>query len=639
MSKRQKPTWTIMVYLAGDNDLTSHCVSILQQLEAVSYRDDVCVLACFESSTPWPRGSRYIEINCPHSKHKRKDNGFDWELHDDLIPAEEAGQKKIDLDANSTTRPVVAEGLRQFIDWSVTEHEDSQHYMLILFGHGPIVAGQSFLISENPGSFLRLEDLRGVLNEHFGEHKKKLDILAFQNCVMNGIETAYEIRHQADYVIGSQGLVLASGWPYDKMIEAVVRSRSDASAENIANKILRSCARHMLDFTIMDRSSEQAACNLEKLRKRDGITEALQQLVAALTAGLAVEFPPKEKGKEERFLVYPAIVDAIRLARLDAQSYWWEMFVDLYDFCDRLLQRCDDLVKNRDRVLKEFGLEKKARTALATTDEVQVATAIVEGCIKVMDRIEELVPSSNSYYIGSGLQYSHGLSIYFPWSKPVGPYFPKLASNQKQYRLDTAFHTYSKYSFVKDSHWGSFLEVFFKTTLRNMRRANRRFELRHNLADLENGLTMVANIEVPASVPGASDLQKSSPDTARADFDMSFNIKNYPRRGYLSPADDKRRMDMEKKEDFKTPKAPPVSPFGWNFPKLLAEVIAKPKPRRKRPTNGNGSHASTKSASNGDRNGDSPTPFGQAARKSRNGQPKVGTGNPLAKVASSRRIT
>ena len=55
MSKRQRTKWTIMVYLAGDNDLTSHCVSVLQQLEAVEYRDDVCVLACFESSTPWPR--------------------------------------------------------------------------------------------------------------------------------------------------------------------------------------------------------------------------------------------------------------------------------------------------------------------------------------------------------------------------------------------------------------------------------------------------------------------------------------------------------------------------------------------------------------------------------------------------------
>lgn len=635
MSKTQKPTWTIMVYLAGDNDLTSHCVSILQQLEAVDYRDDVCVLACFESSSPWPRGSRYIEINCPHSQHKRKEDGFDWQLHDDLIPPEEAGQNKIDLGDKSSTRPIVAEGLRKFINWSVENHDDSEHYMLILFGHGPIVAGQSFLVSENPGSFLRLEDLKGVLDDHFGLRKKKLDIMAFQNCVMNGIETAYEIRHHVDYVVGSQGLVLASGWPYDKMIEAVVRSRSDAEPENIANKMLKSCARHMLDFTIMDRSSEQALCNLKKLREAKGITGAVQGLVAALIAGLEVGFlNEEEKGKEERFLVYPAIVDAIRLARLDAQSYWWEMFVDLYDFCDRLLHKCDDLVKNRDRVLKDMGLDKKARAELATTGEVLTATAIVEGCIAVMNEIEKLVPNGNSYYIGSGLQYSHGLSIYFPWSKPVGPYFPKLASDRKHYRLETAFATYRKYSFVKDSEWGCFLDVFFKNTLRNMRRTNRRFEMRQNLATFEEGMVF-ARYDNAAPVPGTSDLQKSSPDTARADFDMSFSIKNYPRRDYLSPADDKRRMDGKKTGDFKKT-APPVSPFGWNFPKLLAEVIAKPKRRRKRQVETNGSKAASV---NPDRDGDSPNPFERVApRKSSNGQPK-GAGNPLRKVAAPRRDT
>jgi hypothetical protein len=646
MSNRQKPKWTIMVYLAGDNDLTSHCVSILQQLEAVRYRNDVCVLACFESSTPWPRGSRYIEVNCPHSEHKREANGFDWQLHNDLIPPAEAGQEKAPFNGKPLRRPAVAEGLRKFIDWSVHNHRDSEHYMLILFGHGPIVAGQSFLVSENPGSFLRLEDLKGVLNTRFGgegRKRKKLDILAFQNCVMNGIETAYEIRHHADYVIGSQGLVLASGWPYDKMIETVVKTRSDALPASIAEKMLKVCARHMLDFTIMDRSSEQSACNLSELRNKDTITPALAKLVKALKEGLRIkdEEGEEEKGKEKRSLAYPEIANAVKLARLEAQSYWWEMHVDLYDFCERLIQKCDDLVKDQDRLLVKLKIQEKAkakaRARLANTPSVRKAKAIVAACIEVMEEIRELVPSTHSYYIGSALQYSHGLSIYFPWSEPVGPYFPKALRSGREFQLDTAFHTYKKYSFVRDSGWGSFLRLFFRATLRNMRRANRRFEMAENLANFEEGMVL-AHYDNAAPVPGASDLQKSSPDTARADFDMSFNIKNYPRRNYLSPADEKRRIDQQKESEFEDPTAPPVSPFGWNFPKLLAEVIAKP--RRKRPRNGNGS-GSHASVSNGDSNSDSPTPFEQvAARKSsRNGPHKVGAGNPLAKVASSRRIT
>ena len=62
MSKRQRTKWTIMVYLAGDNDLTSHCVSVLQQLEAVKYRDDVCVLPRLDGPDPALLAAAFAEV-------------------------------------------------------------------------------------------------------------------------------------------------------------------------------------------------------------------------------------------------------------------------------------------------------------------------------------------------------------------------------------------------------------------------------------------------------------------------------------------------------------------------------------------------------------------------------------------------
>ncbi len=653
MSKRQRTKWTIMVYLAGDNDLTSHCVSVLQQLEAVEYRDDVCVLACFESSTPWPRGSRYLEINCSHRPpESKREVFFDWELHNDLIPPfdrDEAEDVKSEtLDENgSMYRPVVAEGLRRFINWSVTEHDDSERFMLILFGHGPIVAGQSFLVSENPGSFLRLEDLRDVLNDKFGpDHERTLDIVAFQNCVMNGIETAYEIRNHADYVIGSQGLVLATGWPYEKMIEAVVE-RPSAGTDTIARKMLKACARTMLDFTIMDRSSEQSACNLERLRGRGTLTTAVRSLGKALKSGLHVEVDCNEgQGKEKRVATYPEICDAVRMARLEAQSYWWEMFVDLYDFCERLVQNCNELVQRQDRLLVRFKVDKDERAKLANDCLVEQTKTIVSCCIDVMDKIKDLVPSSHSYYIGSELQYSHGLSIYFPWSKPVGPFFPRPTRNRKQYRLDNAFYTYSQYGFVKETEWDQFLEAFFKATLRNMRRANRRFEMKKHLNNLEAGLAFARYGNAGQLPLPESDLQKSSPDTARADFDMSFNIKNYPRRRYLSPADEQRKIDeasaIQAEEGlFQHQTAPPVSGLGWNIPTLVAEVIKPTSPRKRRTTKvaaGSAKNVLAKLPRTSDPDRGTGNQFERTAaqKSSRKGQTKRAQGNPLAKVASPR---
>src|SRR6185295_6499393 len=87
-AQRGKAKWTVMVYLAGDNNLTPNCITVLQQLEAVKYSDDVCVLACFDSNTPWPKGSRYLAIN---GKWIKNNGDLDWEIYNDLIMARERG--------------------------------------------------------------------------------------------------------------------------------------------------------------------------------------------------------------------------------------------------------------------------------------------------------------------------------------------------------------------------------------------------------------------------------------------------------------------------------------------------------------------------------------------------------------------
>ncbi len=569
------PVWTVLVYLGGDNNLTANCISVLQQLEAVEYSKDVCVLACFDSNTPWPKGSRYLAINC---RRRSTDNGLDWEIHNDLIPPEKRNHKftppsfceTVDVDnARPVMRYGVAEGLRRFIKWAMKYHGDSERYMLILYGHGPLVAGQTFLARENPKSSLQLEDLQGVLSPYFGPHRK-LDILACQNCVMNGVETAYEVKDQVDVMIGSQGLVLAAGWPYEKIISSIVK-RPGAPPDLIALDLLKACARHLIDFAIMDRSSEQSVCDIRKLAEEKNITTAIQELVKVLREGLDFE-----EVKGEKKLRYPAICDAVRLARLEAQSYWGKTFVDVYDFCERLLKRCNEAVRTHNVVLKQMGYDGELQAQLRQTKLVQLFRNIIHCCITVMEKSGEMVP--NSYYIGSDLQYSHGLSIFFPWTMPGEPYF--FLKRGSDYILKTAFETYSQYKFVKESGWGDFLESFFKATLRKVRRADRRFTLRAETESLDLGL-IKENIS-PKSEVLTGDLQKSSSSTGYVDHEVWSYVKNYPRRNYLSPSDCRRKIDdagcmiSGRQPEFPNETSPPVSYLGWNISGLVAEVITKP---------------------------------------------------------------
>lgn len=580
MAKRTKPKWTIMAYLAGDNDLPTFCISVLQQLEAVNYRDDICMLACFDSSTPWPKGSRYFAINCEHRSITKV---FDWEIHNDLIPpnGKKSFTKPPDFcnpngyQAPTFSRSEVRENLRRFVKWSMKNHKDSEKYMLILFGHGPIVAGQNFLVAKNPPSFLTLDDLQQVLGESFGGEKRKLDILAFQNCVMNGIEVAFELKEQVNLTIGSQGLVLATGWPYDKIINTVVNA-PDAPPKQIAEEMLKVCARNMLDFSVMDRSSEQSVCDLDAVYKSD-ITASVKNLVGAMINGLDFTITGKP---EKQVFTYPAICDAIRLARLEAQSYWSETFVDLCDFCERLLLKCEDAVKAQEAVLENLQVDEQTYQKFQESDFVKTATDIGRYCRIILNQLREFVP--HSYYIGSELQYSRGLSIYFPWTLPAAPYFPVRVSGSKNFLLKTAFETYRDYSFVKDSEWAVFLETFFRATLRHVRRAPRVFDAPNNGDTTFAPPTFEA---MPALL--TADLAKSSPDTGVPDPEVWSNVKNYPRRNYLSPFDCPRkevstRLIKPGEENFKNPESPPVSAWGWNIAGLVAEVIQK-KPDNARP--------------------------------------------------------
>lgn len=571
-TKRKKPIWTILVYLAGDNNLTANCISVLQQLEAVKYSEEVCVLACFDSNTPWPRGSRYLEIN---TRRESVETGLDWEIHNDLIPPEERKHKfippsfcedpSVPGEPTPMKRPDVARGLKRFLSWAVEGHEKTERYMLILYGHGPLVAGQTFLARENPRSSLQFEDLQKVLGGYFGPHRK-LDILACQNCVMNGVETAYEVKDIVDLIIGSQGLVLAAGWPYEKIISAIVQKPA-APTELIALDLLKACARHLIDFAIMDRSSEQSVCDVRKLAYPQNVIPAISQLVKELNAHLEFD--------EDHKLRHPEIVDVLRLARLEAQSYWGEAFVDLYDFCERLLKRCNGAVRVHNSVVKQCESDGPER-GLKDTKLVERFRNIIRCCIDVMDRIREMVPYS--YYIGSDLQYSHGLSIFFPWTMPGEPYF--FVKQGSDFILKTAFETYSEYSFVKESGWGTFLKRFYKATLRKVRRADRRIELRDQNDSLDLGL--IQERFAQGNEVLTTDLQKSSSSTGYVDHEVWSYVKNYPRRNYLSPGDCKRKINeagcqkLGEREQFTSATSPPVSYLGWNISGLVAEVISKP---------------------------------------------------------------
>ena len=578
---KKESKWLVMVYLAGDNNLSAQTIAFLQELEAAEHDRNVRVVAGFDSASPLPKGARYLEI-----KRHRYEGGhhktFHWPLHNDLMyPGHIVTYPDFCETLKGTAKPpdepVAEESLARFFDW-VRKNYVADRYMLILFGHGTLVAGNTFLSDTNPPSYLKLGTFSRILKGHFRE---KLDILACDNCVMNGIETAVQLWGQVDYMVGSQGLMLANGWPFREIIEEV-GNNWDSQTKKITEQVLRVCARKLLDFSLMERSSEQAICNVTKFGKNDRFVRAVRELSGLLQR--ALQFKRGIKGPELR---YPAVCDAVRLARLEAQAYWSETFVDLYDFVFLLGKKCNDfmdLLKGLTNCVPEVlgsGDKKKTLKQLVTPWPLyRVFAAIADQCTEVLQifREEEIVP--RAYYVCPQLQYSHGVSVYFPWTLPEGPitFEPVKGSgwNPKNYYLTTPFQEYETYWFANEKYgnWGGFLKAFFRATLRDVRVVE--YDV---TASKESDLLLKVSAEWRSEMATPSiDLQKSSSDTGEQDECDCPQIKNYPRRFYLSPADCRRRIPVPGLEVESTDAGlsyPPqyVSYLGWNIRGLLKEII------------------------------------------------------------------
>jgi Clostripain family len=581
--KNKHTKWLIMVYMAGDNNLSPQSIAYLQELEDAVRNRNVRVVAGFDPSMPVPRGARYVEIKRHlepgHPYYQKK---MDWPLHNDLLSPGHVVVSPDFCKTHPTTlfEPVAKEAFARFLDW-VKKCYEADHYMLILFGHGPLVAGNTFLSDSTPPSYLKLKDFANILKKHFG---RKIDILGCDNCVMNGIETAVQLHGQVDYMIGSQSLMLINGWPFRKIIEEVGKKYKE-HPKVVADAVLEVCARSLLNFTLMDRSSEQAICDVNKFGRKSKLVKAVKQLSTALQDGLRFyeEGPPGE-------LRYPMVRDVVRLARLEAQAYWAETFVDLYDFCELLLLRCNDVLCNLQglakTVMAQFPAIRRASPAeikqiVLTWPSIQKLEAIAKACEEIIGIFQNEHVVTRSYYVCSQLQYSHGVSIYFPWTLPEGP----ITFDREWTRepiIKRPFDEYKDYEFGKSDcgDWTCTLEAFFRATLRNVRRVE--YEYKPDTTLFFKATIPEDPGKVELSTP-AIDLLKSGHSGGPEDEFDYLQIKNYPRRFYLSPADCDRRMqilgpggEQEANKDNVIAKPGEVSYLGWNIRGFMAKVIGLP---------------------------------------------------------------
>jgi hypothetical protein len=423
--------WTIMIYLGGDNNLSEECIWAIKEMLRVGLTDGVSVIAQFDTRVPAIPTRRYdirrILERTSKVNGAAGSAGATADLH--RLPGFDADGvlDNFGLPQPGERSPSAAE-LKRFIVECAEAHP-ARRYMLVLSGHGSGAVGDFLLIDEDPPGFLSIPRLRWAIAKANKALMKmdppgKIDILGLDACAMSMAEIGYELRDQVDYMVGAEGFVKNTGWPYHRIIETL-NSNPNIEAADLAGVVVQKYTCYYSDYVSAGVSVDLAACDLSRHR---GLREAVRYLAALLT---------------NSFLSSPQcspVVDAVILAHWRTQSYKFEEYVDLWDFCDLLEGACEDeAVQKACRGVKDAiagrGVDSSANGG-GYEGESAIRQYVLDAC-----------------FSGPGSQHSHGLSVYFPWVED------RLALNK-----------YRKLSFPEETGWGSFLSVYVNKTRRAPRR-------------------------------------------------------------------------------------------------------------------------------------------------------------------------
>jgi hypothetical protein len=347
--------WTIMVYISADDILANFAIDSLNQLRQAASNDGDLVMAQFDPNDGSEETFRFRFDGTNREK-----------------PLKEVGEKRkgpLDMaDPNTLT---------EFVKWASAPLSvpKDRHYCLILWGHGT-----ELLLDRDPGKkgerYLTPAKLKTALENTKFNKENQLDFVAFDACNMSMLEVASALQGCAQYMIASQDEVPDVSFPYERILKGLKGRGGDP--RNVSRLIPEIYVQSFRDYLVTRRNGAKeimlSSLNLDQIER---ITNPVSQLAGLLLRSVADN----------------DLSNAIVRARRASHDFVLGLFVDIYDFCEKLP---DSLAKNKCENKEYYGeltdACRQVREAIGNRENViaNVTRPNVKGC--------------------------HGVSIYFPYS-------------------------------------------------------------------------------------------------------------------------------------------------------------------------------------------------------------------------------
>jgi hypothetical protein len=344
--------WTILIYMAGDNDLDDFGGDDIQEMKKVGSSDRIHVLVQRDTAAAGVPTRRYRvrkgtsaeddvvqrigETNTGdpkvlgeflewgRTKYPAKrtmavlwNHGAGWDDTDIYAEARRRGLNPPEARPASTGgtrrsgargRPMLPGG---FVHRSAAKKRFRGPFFLTAFqfekATGP---RRAIAFDDNAQDFLDSVEMKNVFNAAAKAAKRKFDVIGMDACLMSMVETGLQVQQAGEVFCGSQEVEPGEGWPYDRILKALA-AKPTMDGRELSKLIVK----EFVASYSKSHAVTQSAFDLAALG-------AVQKSADELGALLAQAY------KKNDFAAQGAIMNA----RIRAQGYEHPDYVDLVDF-------------------------------------------------------------------------------------------------------------------------------------------------------------------------------------------------------------------------------------------------------------------------------------------------------------------
>lgn len=371
--------WTVLMYMNGNNGLSTSVVSNLRQLDYVGSDKNINWVAQ-ASRAPglfdkwkgdWTGTRRYAAV------HNGEKLTPDVIISTALLGFMPGSSTKI-------TSPVVqdlgdknmgkAQTLKEFLEWGMAAYP-AKHYMVVM--QGPSAGLSGMMNDEIHGSKMKIGEVGQVFADVHASTGKKVDVVAIDGSTTTSMELAWELKDNVNYMIGSQG-IQAGGGMFIGQIANEIKNLNQDHVQDAATMSRMWCLMNSMGSGQANISSTISAIDLSKM---DGVKQSWDTLAQSLlTAGVSGDKINK-------------LLDDTQDFQGRSRNAAYQNERDAFDFARRVKEDPD---------ITDANVKAAAQAAMDSIEGATIGDAAVGKYVKNAHGISVFAPTHYGYFRPDG---------------------------------------------------------------------------------------------------------------------------------------------------------------------------------------------------------------------------------------------